>query len=99
MQRIGGRTTISASQHFAATGNTRQQRLNRLRDGFAQDLCRLVFQVGAVDEMLLDTLLKHAAMITALLLPRVEDQRGTKERSRGAPSQRTTARNVFIVVA
>ena len=28
-------------------------------DGLAQDLRRLVFQIGAVDEVLLDALLKH----------------------------------------
>src|SRR2546427_8111083 len=36
-----------------------QHGLHRRRNGLAQRLGGLVFQVGAVDEMLLDTLLKH----------------------------------------
>jgi hypothetical protein len=49
----------AAGQDLAAAGHAGQQRLHGLRDGFAEDRAGLVFEVGTVDEVLLDTLLEH----------------------------------------
>ncbi len=51
----------AASQHLAAAGHAGQDGLHRLRDGFAEDRSGLVFEVGTIDEVLLNTLLKHEA--------------------------------------
>ena len=57
MLRVRGRAAVAAGQHFAAIGDTGQDGLHRRGNGFAQDLRRLVLEVGAVDEMLFDALL------------------------------------------
>ena len=49
----------AAAQDLAAAGDAGQQGLHRLRDRFAEQRPGLVFQVGAVDEVLLDPLLEH----------------------------------------
>ena len=51
------RRAVAASQNLAATGNAGQYGLHRIGDRFAKGLRGLVFQVGAVDEVLLDALL------------------------------------------
>jgi hypothetical protein len=51
----------AAGQHLAAAGHAGQDRLHRLRDGFAEDRSGLVFEVGTVDEVLLNPLLEHEA--------------------------------------
>ena len=43
----------------APTGDAGQNGIHRCSDGFGQDLRRLVFEVGAVDELLFDSLFKH----------------------------------------
>ncbi len=59
MLGIGGRAAIATGQHLAATGHADQDGLHGRGDGLAERLRGLVFQVCAVDEMLLYTLLKH----------------------------------------
>ena len=59
--RIGSRSTVTASQHFAAAGHRRQNGLDGRCNGFAKWLRGLVLQVGAVNEMLLNALFNHGA--------------------------------------
>ena len=55
--RLGGRRPVAAGQHFAATGHAGQNGLHGCSDGRAEGLRGLVFQVGAVDKVLLNALL------------------------------------------
>ena len=57
--RIGGRNAAAAHQDLATTRHTGEQRLDRVGNGPSQGLGGLVFQVSAVDELLLDALLDH----------------------------------------
>jgi hypothetical protein len=50
-------TEVVFRQDFAAIGDTGQDGLHSGGNGFAQDLRRLVLEVGTVDEMLFDALL------------------------------------------
>ena len=59
---IGGRRAVAAGQDLAPAGDAGQQGLHGIGNRAPQGLRRLVFQVSAVDEMLLDTLLKHGQM-------------------------------------
>ena len=70
--RVRSRPTIATRQHLAATGHTGQQSLHRVGDGFAQKACGLVFQVGALDKVLLNSLFQHGRMIPAQALPMAE---------------------------
>ena len=63
MLRIGGRSAIATSEHFAAAGHAGQYGANRLRNRLAQYLRRLVLQVGAVDEVLFYALFKHDDLV------------------------------------
>ena len=66
MLGIGGGTAIAAGQHFTAAGHAGQHGLHGVGNWFAQDLGGLVFQVGAVNKVLLNSLLNHGGMIPAL---------------------------------
>ena len=57
--RLSGGRAIATGQHLAAAGHAGQHGLYGSGNGVAQGLRGLVLQVGAVDEMLLDALLKH----------------------------------------
>ena len=53
----------AVSAVLATTGDAGKHGRHRRRNGFRQDLRGLVFQVGRVDEVLFDSLLKHGVMI------------------------------------
>ena len=55
------RNTRPAGQYLAAAGDAHQHRLHGLRERLAQHRSGLVLEVCAVDEVLLDPLLKHGA--------------------------------------
>ncbi|MDT4861982.1 hypothetical protein FQZ97_966120 [compost metagenome] len=65
MLRGRGRGPVAAGQHLAATGHAGEHSRGRGLDHRGERLGALVFQVGAVDELLLDTLQKHGAIIAA----------------------------------
>ena len=58
-----GRCTVAARQHLATTSDAGQHRVGGRLDHGRKRLRTLVFQVGAVDELLLDALQKHGAII------------------------------------
>ena len=59
MLGIGSRAAVAAGQHLAAAGDAADHRLHRVGDRLAEHFGRLVLQVGAVDEVLLDALFEH----------------------------------------
>jgi hypothetical protein len=58
--RVCSRPTIAATQHLATTGNTGKQRLNGVCNRFTQQWRGVVFEISTVNEMLLNSLFKHA---------------------------------------
>ena len=54
--RICGRTAIATGQHLAAAGDAGQDGRHRSCNGFGESLRSLVFQVGAVNEVLFNAL-------------------------------------------
>ena len=67
----GSAGAVAARQYLAATGHADHDGLHRCRDRVAQDLRRLIVQVGTVDEVLFDPLLEHAC----------DDNRGLRRRA------------------
>ena len=59
MLGIASRAAVAAGQHLAAAGDAADQGADRIGDRLAEDLCRRVLEVGAVEELLLDTLFEH----------------------------------------
>ena len=47
-------TAFTANQHFATAGDTSHERLHASIQGLGQGFGRLVLQIGAVDEVLLN---------------------------------------------
>jgi len=68
MLGICGRTTIAAAKHLATAGNAGQQGANRIGNRFAQQRRGLVFEVGAVNEVLLNSLFEHGVDDTCAAL-------------------------------
>ena len=60
---LAGRCPRAAGQNLAAAGDAGNQRLNGRGNGQTQRLCGLVLQVRAVDEMLLNLLIKHGVVM------------------------------------
>jgi len=59
MLGIASRAAVAAGQHLATAGDAADKGADRIGDGLAEDLCRRVLEVGAVEELLLNTLFEH----------------------------------------
>ncbi len=57
MLTVGGRSAVAADQNLVPIRHRRRQHIDGARDRPGQRLGRLVLQIGAVEKMLLDTLL------------------------------------------
>ena len=55
--------TLNKTKTWTAAGDAGQDGVDRRSDGAGQGLCGLVFEIGALDEMALNALFKHGAMI------------------------------------
>ena len=53
------RAAVAAGQHLAAGGDAAHDGADGVGDRFGEHFGRGVFQVGAVEELLLDSLFKH----------------------------------------
>jgi hypothetical protein len=56
---VGRGPAVATGQDLAAAGHAGQHRLDGVGDRLGQRLRGLVLEVGAVDEMLLDSLFEH----------------------------------------
>ena len=59
MLRVAGRPAIAAGEHLAARGDAPDHGMHRVGDRPSQRLGRLVLQIGAIEELLLDALFEH----------------------------------------